>query len=205
MISKTIGFRGTRHFQTHPYDKEGLPCKGVAANGFYLHRIDRSINKGNGCLAAPRRVNEWFFSFFLKFASRCGFGVMHCLFHLNQGFKFTAFCKAFCSSFQICWFFPCKISFFFLRSEKKFVFYFYAVDIYIHAYIYIHIYIYIYMYLSFYLSIYLCMYVCMYVSILLSIYPSIYMFVHRTINFVMSMRDNDTMSNDESASSFLRL
>ena len=50
--------------------------------------------------------------FFVKFASRCGFGVMHCLFHLNQSFKFTVFSKAFCSSFQRYWFFPWKVRFF---------------------------------------------------------------------------------------------
>ena len=46
----------------------------------------------------------------------------------------------------------------------------------------------------------------LHISIYLSIHPSIYIhvLVHRTLNIVISMRDNDNMSNDESAISFLR-
>ena len=149
-------------------------------------------NKDAGCLAAPRRVNDWFSLFPWKFASRCGFGVMHCLFHLNQSFKFTVFSKAFYSSFKMYCFFPWKVRLF-LRSEKKMEF---MQEIYIYTciYIYIYLYLFIYIYLYIYLSIYLSVYLSIYIHVL----------VHRTLNIVISMRDNDNMSNDESAISFLR-
>ena len=49
-------------------------------------------------------------------------------------------------------------------------------------------------------------YIYTYLSIHPPIYLSIYIhvLVHRTLNIVISMRDNDNMSNDESAISFLR-
>ena len=88
---------------------------------------------------------------------------IHCVF---QGFVF------FFSNVLV---FSMQTKVFFLRSEKKFIFWSSC-----SRYTYTHTHIYIY----------------------LSIY--IHVLVHRTLNIVISMRDNDNMSNDESASSFLR-
>ena len=91
---------------------------------------------------------------------------MHCLFHLNQSFKFTVFSKAFCSSFQMYCFFPWKVRVFFVRSEKKFIFLKFMQEIYIYTYLSVC--------LSVYLSIYLCPCAC-------------------TSIYCLSMRDNDNM------------
>ena len=135
-------------------------------------------NKGAGCLAAPRRVNESFLFVFLKFASRCGFGVIHYLFHLNQGFKFTSFSKAFCSSFQMYCFFPCKLRVFF-KVRKKMIL--------CSRYTYTHICIFIYMHISIYLSIYLSVYLSIYLPIYLSIYLFIYLSTYLPTYLSISM------------------
>ena len=90
-----------------------------------------------GCRLSRRPGQRLIFHFFKKFSSRCGFGVMHSLFHLNQSFKFTVFSKAFCSSFKMYCFFPWKVRFF-LRSEKskkKFIFLEFMQEIYIYTYL----------------------------------------------------------------------
>ena len=107
----------------------------------------------------PEGSTTHFPLFFLKFASRCGFGVMHCLFHLNQSFKFTVFSKAFCSSFQMYCFFPWKVRVFFVRSEKKFIFLKFMQEIYIYTYLSVCLSFYLSIYLSIYLSMSMCLYI----------------------------------------------
>jgi hypothetical protein len=84
--------------------------------------------------------------------------VIHCLFHLNQGFKFTAFSKAFCSSFQMYWFFPYKLRVFFKVRKKNYFFFLILCSRYTYTHIYIYMYISIYLFI--YLSIYLYPCVC---------------------------------------------